>query len=289
MRINTLNISSGPGLRRGRSHLAGSGLQPVGEVQNRHTAARQAVLEALLADRPAGVAIGAAQVVTGAARVVLAILLPFRGQLFRGAEGGRQLAHLAEVVAVGLGEAQQDAPGHAMREIVGHDVALILAQLGDEVALGPFRRVFLPEGLAPAFPLAALLIRLGLLLGANFIGLQNGLVQGLAAGRILAELRIGMPVDDAVGGLGDDLEGNPVSAGTPIIPFLRGDEQLKDIVALAGADDRVDPAVADDEAAQIFRAVLGDVGGKHDAHEVAPFLQGLRPVCGTAGIVYITY
>nr|DAF91421.1 MAG TPA: hypothetical protein [Myoviridae sp. ctWPU11] len=61
-----------------------------------------------------------------------------------------------------------------MREVVGHDVALILAQLGDEVALGPFRRVFLPEGLAPAFPLAALLIRLGLLLGTKFIGLQNG-------------------------------------------------------------------------------------------------------------------
>ena len=88
-------------------------------------------------------AIGAAQVVAGAARVVLAILLPFRAQLFRGAEGSRQLAHLAEVVAVGLGEAQQDAPGHAMREVVGHDVALILAQLGDDVAPGPLRRMFL--------------------------------------------------------------------------------------------------------------------------------------------------
>ena len=92
----------------------------------------------------------AAQVVAGAARVILGVLLPFRGQLFRGAEGGRQLAHLAEVVAVGLGEAQQDAPGHAMREVIGHDVALILAQLGNKVAPGPFRRVFLPEGLAPA-------------------------------------------------------------------------------------------------------------------------------------------
>ena len=79
----------------------------MGEIQNGLAAARQAVLEALLADRPAGVAIGAAQVVAGAARVVLAILLPLRGQLFRGAEGGRQLAHLAEVVAVGLGEARR--------------------------------------------------------------------------------------------------------------------------------------------------------------------------------------
>ena len=139
----------------------------MGEIQNGLAAARQAVLEALLADRPAGAAIGAAQVVAGAARVVLAILLPFRGQLFRGAEGGRQLAHLAEIVAVGLGEAQQDAPGHAMREIVGHDVALILAQLGDEVALGPLRRMFLPEGLAPDLPLPTLLLRLGLLLGAQ--------------------------------------------------------------------------------------------------------------------------
>ena len=51
--------------------------------------------------------------------------------------------------------------------------------------------MFLPEGLAPAFPLAALLIRLGLLLGVNLIGLQNGLIQGLAAGLILAKLRIG--------------------------------------------------------------------------------------------------
>ena len=120
---------SGPGFRRGLSHLAGSGLQPVVKIQDSQTTARQAVLEAPLADRPAGAAIRAAQVVAGAARVVLAILLPFRGQLFRGAEGGRQLAHLAEIVAVGLGEAQQDAPGHAMREVVGHDVALILAQL----------------------------------------------------------------------------------------------------------------------------------------------------------------
>lgn len=107
----------------------------MGEIQNGLATARQAVLEALLADRPSGTAVRAAQVVAGAARVVLAVLLPFRGQLFRGAEGGRQLAHLAEIVVVGLGEAQQDAPGHAMREIVGHDVALILAQLRDEVAL----------------------------------------------------------------------------------------------------------------------------------------------------------
>ena len=188
----------------------------MGEIQNGLAAARQAVLEALLADRPAG-----------AARVVLAILLPFRGQLFRGAEGGRQLAHLAEVVAVGLGEAQQDAPGHAMREIVGHDVALILAQLGDEVAPGPFRRVFLPEGLAPAFTLAALLIRLGLLLGANLIGLQNGLVQGLAAGLILAKLRIGVPVDDGAVRLGDDMGGDPLAVRPPIIPFLRGDDSSR--------------------------------------------------------------
>lgn len=95
------------------------------DIQNGLATARQAVLEVLLADRPAGVAIGAAQVVAGAARVVLAVLLPLRGELFRGAEGGRQLAHLAEVVAVGLGEAQQDAPGHAMREVVGHDITLI--------------------------------------------------------------------------------------------------------------------------------------------------------------------
>lgn len=86
----------------------------MGNVQHCLAAARQAVLEALLADGPAGTAMRAAQVVTGAARVVLAILLPFRGQLFRRAEGGRQLAHLAEVVAVGLAEAQQDALGHAM-------------------------------------------------------------------------------------------------------------------------------------------------------------------------------
>lgn len=79
----------------------------MGEIQKGLAAARQAVLEALLADRPAGAAIGAAQVVAGAARVVLAILLPFCGQLFRGAEGGRQLAHLAKVVAVGLGEARR--------------------------------------------------------------------------------------------------------------------------------------------------------------------------------------
>ena len=258
----------------------------MGEIQNGLTAARQAVLEALLADRPAGVAIGAAQVVAGAARVVLAILLPFRGQLFRGAEGGRQLAHLAEVVAVGLGEAQQDAPGHAMREVVGHDVALILAQLGDEVALGPFRRVFLPEGLAPALPLAALLIRLGLLLGANLIGLQNGLVQGLAAGRIFAELRIGVPVDDGAVRLGDDIGGDPLAVGPLVLPFRRGDEQLGPAVALTGADDRVDPAVADDEAAQIVRAVMGDGGGKHGVHEVAPLLCPARPVARPGGAGY---
>lgn len=111
----------GLGRSRGLSHLAGSGIQPVGEIQNGLAAARQAVLEVLLADRPAGAAIRAAQVVAGAARVVLAILLPLRGQLFRGAEGGRQLAHLAEIVAAGLGD--------AIREVVGHDVALILAQL----------------------------------------------------------------------------------------------------------------------------------------------------------------
>ena len=194
----------------------------MGEVHHGLAAARQAVLEALLADRPSGAAIRAAQVVAGAARVVLAILLPLRGQLFRGAEGGRQLAHLAEIVAAGLGGAQQDAPGHAMREVVGHDVALILAQLGDDVALGPFRRVFLPEGLAPAFPLAALLIRLGLLLGANLIGLQTGLVQGFAAGLILAKLRIGVPVDDGAVRLGDDMGGDPLAVRPPIIPFLRG-------------------------------------------------------------------
>lgn len=261
----------------------------MGEIQNGLAAARQAVLEALLADRPAGTAVRAAQVVAGAARVVLAVLLPFRSQLFRGTEGGRQLAHLAEVVAVGLGEAQQDAPGHAMREIVGHDVALILAQLGDEVALGPFRRVFLPEGLAPAFPLAALLIRLGLLLGANLIGLQNGLVQGLAAGLILAKLRIRVPVDDGAIRLGDDMGGDPLAVRPSVLPFRGGDEQLRPAVALTGADDRVDAAVADDEAAQIFRAVRGDGGGKDGVHEVAPFLRGLRPACGTAGIVYITY
>lgn len=185
----------------------------MGKIQNGLAAARQAVLEALLADRPAGTAVRAAQVVAGAARVILAVLLPFRGQLFRGAEGGRQLAHLAEVVAVGLGEAQQDAPGHAMREVIGHDVALILAQLGNKVAPGPFRRVFLPEGLAPAFPLAALLIRLGLLLGANLIGLQNGLIQGLAAGLILAKLRIGVPVDDGAVRLGDKLSRNLIPQG----------------------------------------------------------------------------
>lgn len=258
----------------------------MGEIQNGLATARQAVLEVLLADRPAGVTIGAAQVVAGAARIVLAILLPFRGQLFRGAEGGRQLAHLAEIVAVGLGEAQQDAPGHAMREIVGHDVALILAQLGDEIALGPFRRVFLPEGLAPAFTLAALLIRLGLLLGANLIGLQNGLVQGLAAGRIFAELRIGMPVDDGAVRLGDDIGGDPLAVGPLVLPFRRGDEQLGPAVALTGADDRVDPAVADDEAAKIIRAVLGDGGGKHGVHEVAPLLCPARPVARPGGAGY---
>ena len=117
----------------------------MGEIQNGLAAARQAVLEALLADRPSEAAIRAAQVVAGAARVILAILLPFRGQLFRGAEGGRQLAHPAKVVAVGLAEAQQDAPGHAMREIVGHDVSLILAQLGDDAAPSPLQRVFLAK------------------------------------------------------------------------------------------------------------------------------------------------
>ena len=185
----------------------------MGEIQKGLAAARQAVLEALLADRPTGAAIGAAQVVAGAARVVLAVLLPLRGELFRGAEGGRQLAHLAEVVAVGLGEAQQDAPSHAMREIVGHDVALILAQLGDDVTLGPLRRVFLPEGFAPAFPLATLLLRLGLLLGADGIRLQDGLVQGLAAGLILAKLRIGVPVDDGAVRLGDKLSRNLIPQG----------------------------------------------------------------------------
>jgi len=100
-----------------------------------------------------------------------------------------------------------------MREVIGHDVALILAQLGNKVAPGPFRRVFLPEGLAPAFPLAALLIRLGLLLGVNLIGLQNGLIQGLAAGLILAKLRIGVPVDDGAVRLGDKLSRNLIPQG----------------------------------------------------------------------------
>ena len=100
-----------------------------------------------------------------------------------------------------------------MREVIGHDVALILAQLGNKVAPGPFRRVFLPEGLAAAFPLAALLIRLGLLLGVNLIGLQNGLIQGLAAGLILAKLRIGVPVDDGAVRLGDKLSRNLIPQG----------------------------------------------------------------------------
>ena len=102
-----------------------------------------------------------------------------------------------------------------------------LAQLGDEVAPGPFRRVFLPEGLAPALPLATLLIRLGLLLGANLIGLQNGLVQGLAAGRIFAELRIGVPVDDGAVRLGDKTSINLVPPREAIIPFLRGDDSSR--------------------------------------------------------------
>lgn len=37
-------VSSGPGFRRGLSHLAGSALQPVGKVQHSLAAARQAVL-----------------------------------------------------------------------------------------------------------------------------------------------------------------------------------------------------------------------------------------------------
>lgn len=82
--------------------------------------------------------------------------------------------------------------------------------------------MFLPEGLAAAFPLAALLIRLGLLLGVNLIGLQNGLIQGLAAGLILAKLRIGVPVDDGAVRLGDDMGGDPLAVRPPIIPFLRG-------------------------------------------------------------------
>lgn len=286
MRINTLNISSGPGFHRGLSHLAGSVLQPVGEIQNGLATARQAVLEVLLADRPAGVTIGAAQVVAGAARIVLAILLPFRGQLFRGAEGGRQLAHLAEVVAVGLGEAQQDALGHPMHDVVGHDVAYGFAQLGDDVSLGPLRRVFLPEGLAPAFPLATLLLRLGLLLGADGIRLQDGLVQGLAAGLILAKLRIGVPVDDGAVRLGDAMGGDPLAVRPPVLPFRGGDEQLRPAVALTGADDRVDPAVADDEAAQIFRAVLGNGGGKDGVHEVAPLLCPARPMARPGGMDY---
>lgn len=102
-----------------------------------------------------------------------------------------------------------------------------LAQLGDDVALGPFRRVFLPEGLAAAFTLAALLIRLGLLLGVNLIGLQNGLIQGLAAGLILAKLRIGVPVDDGAVRLGDDMGGDPLAVRPPIIPFLRGDDSSR--------------------------------------------------------------
>ena len=65
-----------------------------------------------------------------------------------------------------------------------------LAQLGDDVALGPFRRVFLPEG--------------------------------LAAGLILAKLRIGVPVDDGAVRLGDDMGGDPLAVRPPIIPFLRG-------------------------------------------------------------------
>lgn len=100
-----------------------------------------------------------------------------------------------------------------MREIVGHDVALILAQLGDDVALGPLRRIFLPEGRAPTFPLAALLIRLGLLLDANLIGLQNGLIQGLTAGLILVKFRIGVPVDDGAVRLGDKLSKNLIPQG----------------------------------------------------------------------------
>nr|DAF91419.1 MAG TPA: hypothetical protein [Myoviridae sp. ctWPU11] len=48
------DFEKGPGFRRGLRHLAGSGLQPVVKIQNGLAAARQAVLEALLADRPAG-------------------------------------------------------------------------------------------------------------------------------------------------------------------------------------------------------------------------------------------
>lgn len=87
--------------------------------------------------------------------------------------------------------------------------------------------MFLPEGLAAAFPLAALLIRLGLLLGVNLIGLQNGLIQGLAAGLILAKLRIGVPVDDGAVRLGDDMGGDPLAVRPPIIPFLRGDDSSR--------------------------------------------------------------
>lgn len=69
------------------------------------------------------------------------------------------------------------------------------------------------KGLASAFPLAALLIRLDLILDANLIGLQNGLIQGLAAGRIFAKLRIGMPVADGTLRLGDKLSRNLIPQG----------------------------------------------------------------------------
>lgn len=69
------------------------------------------------------------------------------------------------------------------------------------------------KGLVQALLLAALLIRLGLLLDANLIGLQNGLIQGLAAGRIFAKLRIGMPVADGTLRLGDKLSRNLIPQG----------------------------------------------------------------------------
>ena len=87
--------------------------------------------------------------------------------------------------------------------------------------------MFLPEGLAPTFPLAALLIRPGLLLDANLIGLQNGLIQGLAAGLILAKLQIGVPEDDGAVRLGDDMGGDPLAVRPPIIPFLRDDDSSR--------------------------------------------------------------
>ena len=132
----------GPGGSRGLSHLAGSGIQPVGEIQNGLAAARQAVLEVLLADRPAGVTIGAAQVVAGAARIVLAVLLPFRGELFRGAEGGRQLAGslrpLPGVLWI-MSPAAPSATGTTATSFVRCD-----EQLRDVVALAVQRRTCSP-------------------------------------------------------------------------------------------------------------------------------------------------